>query len=134
MKIVINVCYGGFGLSISGILRYAEIRGIKLYPYKENGFGDKAKIKPHTGKQNIFIHWATKRGIKTSKELNDYYFNDKSIERTDPILIQVVEEMGKKASGSLSELKVIEIPDGVDWEIGEYDGIEHIDEKHMTWG
>jgi hypothetical protein len=31
MKIVINDCYGGFGLSYEGVMRYAELKGIKLY-------------------------------------------------------------------------------------------------------
>lgn len=41
--------------------------------------------------------------------------------------------MGKKASGKCAELKVIEIPDGVDWEIDDYDGIETVHEKHRSW-
>jgi hypothetical protein len=28
---------------------------------------------------------------------------------------------------------VVEIPDGTDYEISEYDGNEHIAEKHRTW-
>lgn len=31
MKVVINACYGGFGLSHEAVLRYAEIKGITLY-------------------------------------------------------------------------------------------------------
>jgi hypothetical protein len=30
-KIVYNACHGGFGLSEAAILRYAEIKGIKLW-------------------------------------------------------------------------------------------------------
>jgi hypothetical protein len=44
-----------------------------------------------------------------------------------------VEELGDKASGQFAELVVVEIPDGVDYEIDEYDGNEHIAEKHRTW-
>jgi hypothetical protein len=25
------------------------------------------------------------------------------------------------------------VPDGVDWELSEYDGIEHVAEAHRTW-
>jgi hypothetical protein len=28
---------------------------------------------------------------------------------------------------------VVEIPDGVEWEIAEYDGLEWVAEKHRTW-
>jgi hypothetical protein len=30
-------------------------------------------------------------------------------------------------------LRIVEIPDGVEWHISEYDGIEHIAENHRTW-
>jgi hypothetical protein len=33
----------------------------------------------------------------------------------------------------LAELKVVESPDDVEWEIEEYDGIEWIAEVHRTW-
>ena len=36
MKIVINICYGGFGLSHKGMMKYAELKGLKLYPYKDD--------------------------------------------------------------------------------------------------
>ena len=53
--------------------------------------------------------------------------------RSDPDLVAAVEELGKKASGSYAELKVVEIPDGVEYQIEEYDGTEYIAEKHRTW-
>ena len=59
-----------------------------------------------------------------------YDFNDK---RTDPKLIDVVERLGSDADGHCAELRVVEIPDGIDWEIEEYDGKEWIAEKHRTW-
>jgi len=30
-------------------------------------------------------------------------------------------------------LKIVDIPDGVEWEIEEYDGMEWVAEKHRTW-
>jgi hypothetical protein len=56
--------------------------------------------------------------------------------RADPMLVQVVEEMGEGASGMCANLTVVEIPDDVgleNLEISEYDGIEHVAEKHRTW-
>jgi len=61
------------------------------------------------------------------------FFSDSDIERDDPILIQVVEELGEKANGMCASLKIVEIPDDVDWEISEYDGNEHVAQKHQTW-
>ena len=55
------------------------------------------------------------------------------IDRADPALVAVVEEMGEKAGGSHSRLKVVTIPADVEWQIEEYDGSEHVAEKHRTW-
>ncbi len=56
------------------------------------------------------------------------------LERDDPILVKVVEELGDKANAtSGAKLKVVRIPNDVEWELGEYDGIEHIAELHRTW-
>jgi len=49
------------------------------------------------------------------------------------MLIQTIETLGDDASGSLSSLKVVEIPDDVKWQIQEYDGIEWVAEQHRTW-
>jgi len=59
-----------------------------------------------------------------------YYWE---IPRDDPVLIQVIEQLGEKANTRYSSLKVIEIPDDVEWHIHEYDGMEHVAENHRTW-
>jgi hypothetical protein len=141
MKIVINACYGGFGLSYKGVMRYAELKGIKLYPwaedstldiYKNNNFEEFIAQHPET----LFIHYTKvpkEEYDKCNKYSDEFYFSDRNIERTDLILIQVVEELKEEANNKCSELKVIEIPDDVEYEIDEYDGIEHIAEKHRSW-
>jgi hypothetical protein len=48
-------------------------------------------------------------------------------------MIQVVEELGAAANGPCADLKVVEIPDGVEWEIDGHDGMEHVAERHRTW-
>ena len=55
------------------------------------------------------------------------------IDRTDPILVEMVEEDSSLYSGSSSRLHVVEIPDDVEWFIHDYDGQEHVAEKHRTW-
>lgn len=117
MKIVINTCYGGFNLSKEAVLLYAKYKGIELYPEDEKLY---------------FIYYLTpKERRKSEKDMEALY--PKDIERDDPILVKVVEELGEKANNYYSNLKVVEIPDGVAWEIDEYDGIETIHEKHATW-
>lgn len=122
-KIVINRCFGGFGLSDAALERYAELKGINLVKNtKEKSWGGSS-------------YWID--GI----EDREHYFSSHSIDgwenrcdsRSDPILVQVVEEMGKAANGSCADLGIVEIPDDVDWEISEYDGSEHVAEVHRTW-
>lgn len=49
------------------------------------------------------------------------------IDRTDQRVIKVVEELGVAANGICSKLAIVEIPDeATDWELEEYDGLEHI--------
>lgn len=102
MKIVINRCYGGFGLSKEALDIYCEKKGI------------------NPGKWN-----------NTWKFYED--FSDTRIDRTDPILISIVEELGQNADGYCAELSIIEIPDNVEYYINDYDGMETVHEKHRTW-
>ena len=114
-KVVINTCYGGFGLSDEAVELYAKIKGINLGPRIPSTIGDS--------------HWYID-GIHE----DDNYFSSYSIEgRTDPALIQVVESLGERANGWVAELRVVEIPDDVEWYIEEYDGTEWVAEKHRTW-
>ena len=53
--------------------------------------------------------------------------------RADPKLVECVERLGDAASGRYAHLKVVEIPDGIEYEISNYDGIETIHEKHRVW-
>ena len=56
------------------------------------------------------------------------------LNRDDPLLVHVVETLGPvRASGKPSLLRIIEIPADVDWVIVDYDGLEHIAERHRTW-
>lgn len=59
----------------------------------------------------------------------DYY----NLARDDPDLIDVIEEFGERADTSFSRLKVVNIPEDVEWIIQEYDGAEWVAEKHRTW-
>ena len=63
-------------------------------------------------------------------EITDLYVMDL---RANPELISIVEELGKESYGAFSELKVIEIPDDIDYYISDYDGIESVHENHRIW-
>jgi hypothetical protein len=53
--------------------------------------------------------------------------------RTDSILIELVEELQEKANTSFSVLKVINIPDDIEFVIQSCEEHEWIAEKHRTW-
>jgi hypothetical protein len=91
VKLVVNNCYGRFGLSPKAQERYWGLKG-KEVPREE-------------------------------------FARSETIERHDPVLVRVVEEMGKAADGWRARLTVIEIPDGVDYVIRDYDGMEWV-----AWG
>lgn len=66
-------------------------------------------------------------------EVNDTGIDDYEIERNDPVLIKLVEQLGVEANTRFSELKIVEIPDGIEWTICDYDGLEWVAEAHRTW-
>jgi hypothetical protein len=76
----------------------------------------------------------TKFGITlyTNADTNED-FESRDIERNDPVLVKVVEELGSKSFGFAANLKIVEIPDDVNWEVIENDGLEYIAEKHRKW-
>ncbi len=85
-RIVINECYGGFGLSD---------QALKLL-----------------GLDWLAVH---------------------ELPRDNPGLVTAVELLGDAANGAHAKLKIVEIPDGVEWQIEEYDGNEWVAEKHRRW-
>jgi len=65
------------------------------------------------------------------KGLNEVSYYD--IPRNDIDLVEIVESLGSRANTRVSSLKIVEIPNDVDWQIEEYDGMEWVAEKHRTW-
>jgi hypothetical protein len=53
-------------------------------------------------------------------------FYDRDIDRDDPLLVQVVEELGQAANGGFAKLYIAEVPSGTKYRIDEYDGLECI--------
>ena len=55
------------------------------------------------------------------------------MERDDPDLIKVIEELGEEANGEWASLKIIEVPNSIEWWIEEHGGMERLIEKSRTW-
>ncbi len=140
--VVINKQHGGFGLSQAGIERYLEIKGLEFWAEENQRFsslvGPRYWLVPE--QQRLDDPEATQwhsMTIAERQQHNQTYsqqvFSDRELARDDPVLVQVVRELGSEASGRHAELKVVEIPADVEWTIEEYDGLEWVAEKHRTW-
>lgn len=143
MKLVINKCYGGFGLSLLAQKRYLELIGKKAFFYHQTKYYDRDG-KDEMGRvtnlkdNNISIETYTVDHGDTfspsQKTTRESFWYAGSLERNDPILVQVVEELGTElASGGCANLEVVEIPDDIEYEIEVYDGIESVHEAHRSW-
>ena len=131
MKVVINNSYGGFSLSPKGLRRYLELKGEQAYFYHQISYAFQGKIE-FERIDNIedvpsLFFWCTTRnhGKIIDDEPTECLYSY-SIERSDPILVQVVEELGEEASGQYARLTVVEIENGKWFKINEYDGLESI--------
>lgn len=137
MKIVVNRCYGGFGLSHAAVKYYLNLKGLDAYFYKQTSYKHQGKeeYKKIDDEDNLFnICYTIDYGDVINEFKKEGYFYYGDIERNDPLLVKTVEDLGtKKASGRLSSLEVVEIPDDVQWEIDDYDGQESIHEIHRSW-
>jgi hypothetical protein len=120
VKVVINRCFGGFGLSNEAFELLLQRKGIEFekVPSKQS-FRD--------GESDYFH--------KGHVGEDDHYLWDVDLckNRSDSDLVAVIEELGECANGWAAELAIVEIPDDVQWHIHEYDGIEYVAENHRTW-
>jgi hypothetical protein len=143
MKIVINECHGGFGLSKEACQRYFDLKGQQVWIEQDKKFSalDMFTVWLVSPEERLEIKEGEAFYKMSRDERIDYnwkysqqtWYRDNNLTRNDPILVQVVEEMGDKASGRYAKLAIVEIPDDVQWIIEENDGKEWVAEKHRTW-
>ena len=106
-KIVYNACFGGFGLSHEATMRYGELADLNLL---------------HVPGEHEWNNSYYKDGVQD----DDHYFSASDISRTDPLLVQVVEELGDKANDSYAKLAIQDLEPGTKYRIDEYDGNEAV--------
>lgn len=105
-KVVLNGCYGGFGLSKDAVLAILNRKGIEVARVEEGDYG-RWKIYDVDGEY-----------------YSSYAFGG---ERDDEDLVAVVEELGEKANGSCAELYIDEYDEeNYNYDIDEYDGAENL--------
>jgi hypothetical protein len=107
-KIVYNLCFGGFGISREAVLRGRELSG-------DPRWGGLLKGEAY---------------VDGSVCDHDYNSLGSELERTDPTLVRVVEELGDKANGMGADLRIADLPPGTPYRIDEYDGRERVETHH----
>lgn len=142
MKVVINNCYGGFSLSKEGMQRYCEIKEIPCWIESDKKFTSlgiytcwivppEDRVEDKEGEAFYAMSQEDRIAYNKARSAQEIYCRD--IARDDPALVQLVEEDAALAGGRCAELKVVEVPDDVNWTIEEYDGNEWVAEVHRTW-
>lgn len=155
MKVVINVCFGGFSLSPKAVKRLAELQGRECHFFTNpRNPLNIHKLIPisleQAEKEFMWFAYDTADAEKFStpdnwnelplderqmanERSNKHSIDSREADRKDPNLVRVVEELGAAANGAHAKLRIVEIPDDVEFEIDEYDGNEHVAEVHRTW-
>lgn len=127
-KIMYNACYGGFDFSDEAILLYAQKKGLKLYAfypdYTEKSGNKNYTMKPRTDSDKGILY---SRYCKTPDWQEDEAWEN-DIERTDPVMVEVVEKLGsKRASGRFANIKIEDLSPGTQYHITDYDGFESVE-------
>jgi len=132
-KVVYNACYGGFGLSKEACQRYWDIKGQQVWIEQNPEFISKDmfnvwlvapedRIPVKSG--DAFRAMSMDARIAYNKAYSKQTWYHNTVDRHDTVLVQVVEELGKKANGSFANLQIEEV-DGP-YRIDEYDGNESV--------
>ena len=140
MKIVLNGCYGGFSLSYEAMYLYLQAKNKEAFFYADIPVYDKntgclinrlykritlSEINQY--RQSSYIYCTT----EDQGEVLDWFpkniFSSSNLDRTDPLLITIVEVMGTQAaSGPYAHLCIEELPAGTQYKIDNYDGMEEL--------
>lgn len=133
-KIVYNACYGGFGLSEAAMRLYAQKKGLPLFVFNPYGIDSDLGKQYFTADPSEYI--SDEKGYPAVDHdfYSKYSLYDRDFDRTDPVLVEVVEELGEKANDTFSELRVRELEPGTMYRIEEYDGYETIETREsIDW-
>lgn len=138
MKIVINNCFGGFGLSEKAMRAYFAKQGRNVFKSGDGlsttYFDAPVPKEFELPEGELFMRRGHPEYERYRSWYEEHVLSDRDIPRDDPDLVAVVEELGSDvASDAYGRLVVVDIPDGVQWQIEEYDGSEHVAEVHRTW-
>ena len=134
MKVLVNRCFGGFGLSTEAHEWLIKHKGWKVTQYGEDGkiIDQNCELveDPTPWSGNTFSKYR-----ETPKVEGGWGDDEREYPlRINQDVIECVETLGTKlASSKLAEIDIADVPDDVKWEIDNYDGSETIREKGRSW-
>jgi hypothetical protein len=128
-KVVYNAKFGGFNLSREACERYWELKGQQVWIEQDKEFKylDMFTVWLVPPEERVVGDWRSMtqdERIAYNKKHSEQTWYDRSVSRHDPILVQVVEELGEKANGSYAKLAIAEVSGP--YRIDEYDGYETV--------
>lgn len=127
MKVVINRCWGGFGVSTEAMKELIKRNCAAVS--KEEWIDESWTHLEDAGDGYLVV-----RGIGGLLVKDGTLYSYDRSNRTDSTLIALIEEWGnERVNGKYASLKVVEIPDGTRYEIDDYDGMESVEEVHASW-
>jgi len=105
IKVVISTDFGGFNLS--------------------------GEVCEFIAKVNGWTRCADDYGYDYLLDTSGSRLDSWNIPRDNLGLVEAIEKLG--SNGVYENLKVVKVPEGVNWYIAEYDGKEWVAERHRTW-
>ena len=149
MKVIINKGLGNFTLSNEALLLLIKLKpeAVDKTPLKDSYlFYDSTEEYKTISFKEGFFEYIPQFGNDSRSDdgvlIKDnivYTFNTISLNtqkyRSDPVIISIIEELKEKANPHGGELKIIEIPEGVDFYIDSDDTFdtETVVERHRRW-
>jgi hypothetical protein len=126
-KVVYNACYGGFGLSKEACQRYWDIKGQPIW-FEDAKFGGWFTVwfvpPEERLEQKEWSFMTVDERHNFNYQYSKHTWSDSNVDRHDPVLVQVVEELGDKANGNHAKLCIEEVYGS--YRIDEYDGSERV--------
>ena len=125
-KVVYNACYGGFGLSKEACQRYWDIKGQQVW-IENVLFGFIVWLTPPEERPTKNKNWnsmSMDERIAYDRAHSEQTWYCMNVDRHDPVLVQVVEELGDEANGEYAKLRIEEVYGS--YRIDEYDGSERV--------